>query len=128
MNFILKLICNILLATALVVFISILQFGWTDFTVALGGVKSFASLVAILLMLAVIIGGVAFLQDQDYTGRMTARLIHMIVAVVVVAILAAIGYGWFDLPSGAGLKVLISLLAIVVVSFASTWLGYVEDE
>lgn len=128
MNFALKLICNILLITALVVFISILQFGWTDFTNALGGVMSFAGLIAFLAMGAVIIGGILFLQDQDYTNRMTARLIHLVVATIVVVILAIVGFQWVDLPSGAGMKVLVSLVSILVVSFASTWLGYVEDE
>ena len=79
-------------------------------------------------MAAIIVGGIHILQDNDYTGRMRARITHLVLGVVVVFALGAIGISWVEMPTGAGLKVLACLAAAAILAAASTAIGYVEDE
>jgi len=128
MNAVTKYLLHVLGCVALAAFTCAVLFGWHDFTDALGGARSFAGLVALLFMGGVIIGGILFLQGQNYTDRLRARLTHLIIAFGVVSLLAAIGYSWVDLPNGAGIRVLVAVSACLVVAAASTWIGYLEDE
>jgi hypothetical protein len=128
MNIVTKYVLNLIVSTALAVFACAVLFGWHDFTDALGGVKSFAGLVAVLVMCAIILGGILFLQDQDYTDRWAARITHLIIAFAVVIVLGLIGWNWVDLPNGAGAKVLSVMVACIVAAAIETLVGYIEDE
>lgn len=128
MNTTTKFVLNLLMSTALAVFTASFLFGWGEFTDKLGGVKSFAGLIALLVMGAVIVGGIVYLQRTSYADRTSAMVRDAIVATVAVVVLSAIGYNWIDLPTGAGLKILLVMIACAVVAAAATIIGYVEDE
>ncbi|MDB5165348.1 MAG: hypothetical protein JWM00_238 [Candidatus Saccharibacteria bacterium] len=111
-----------LLNAALAVFTTSLLFGWGDFTDKLGGAKSFAGLVALIVMGAIIVLGILYLQFRDYNDSTPALIRDMILAALVVFLLGGIGYSWMTLPDGAGVKILASLAAIAAVSGVEVWL------
>ena len=128
MNTVNKYVLNMMTNVALVVFVCAVLFGWSDFTDALGGVKSFTGLLALLVMGSIVVGGIVFYQRQDYTDRLTAQITHLVIGLGVTATLTSVGYSWVDLPNGAGMKVLVALAACAVAAVITTWLGYVDDE
>jgi hypothetical protein len=122
MNISTKYAFTSLLNAALAVFVTSVLFGWHHFTDKLGGVQSFAGLVALIVMVAVILFGIVYLQMRDYTDAAPAMIRDLVIAALVVLILAGIGYSWMSLPNGAGVKVLACLVAIAVVSGAEVFL------
>lgn len=112
-----------ILSAALVVFGCSVLFGWGNFVDKLGGVKSFAALIALIFMMLVVIGGIVYLQLRDYEDQTPALIRDLVIAALVVFILAGVGYSWLDLPNGAGMKVLTCLAAIAGVSGVALWVG-----
>lgn len=117
-----KYVFTFILSAALVVFGCSVLFGWNNFVDKLGGAKSFAALVALIIMGAIIIGGIVYLQLRDYENQMPALIRDATIAALVVFILAGIGFSWLSLPNGAGMKVLACLAAIAVASGAVLWI------
>lgn len=122
MNIATKYAFTTLLNAALTVFICSILFGWDDFTEKLGGTQSFAGLVALIIMGLIILGGILYLQMRDYEDAMPAMIRDMVIAALIVFILGGIGYSWLSLPNGAGVKVLLSLVAIAAVSALEVWI------
>jgi hypothetical protein len=110
----------------------VIIFGWTKFIDAVGGLKSFGGLVALILMLIVLIATLAWLMLHNYhtdqgalDGGEFAR--DIIVATIIMVILGAIGYNWIDLPSGAGMKVAAVVALCAIASIITTWIGRIDE-
>lgn len=127
-----KYVLILLLTLAAVMASLVIIFGWTEFIDAIGGLKSFGGLVALILMLIVLIATLAWLMVHNYhtaggdlDGGTFARDIS--VAVIIMLILGAIGYNWIDLPSGAGMKVAGAVIVCAFLAFIETWVGRVDE-
>jgi hypothetical protein len=121
-----KYLSNLVIAICLTVVVCLTFFGWADFTEALGGVKSFGGLLALIVMSAVVVGGIIYLQGRNYGGWTAERVSHLVIATLVVLILGAIGLSWISLPDGAAMKVLAVIAAHLVAAGLSTFVGELD--
>lgn len=124
-----KYLAHLSIMTALILLVSCLLFGWSNLIEALGGIKSFGGLLALLVMGAVVIGGITYLQGHDYGGGWsTKRMVHLVAATTVVIILGVIGLSWLSLTVGAIVKVTCAILLVMIAAAASTLVGEVAEK
>ena len=132
MNIVTKFAFTTILNATLVAFVSSILFGWNKFVGTMGGTESLLGLIALAIMGAVIIGGAAYLMVHDYINEETGIiwfvfLRDLAITTIIVVILAGVGFSWLSLPNGAGVKVLICLILITVISGAQVAIGRHEE-
>ncbi len=121
-----KYLANLVIVITLTLIVCLTFFGWNDTTEALGGVKSFGGLLALVVMSAIVIGGIIYLQGRNYGGWTAERISHLVVATLVVLVLGVIGLSWISLPDGAAMKVLAVALAHLAAAGLSTFVGELD--
>ena len=122
-----KYVLNLLTILTALVLCVVTIFGWNNFVDAVGGLRSFGGLIALTIMGLVLLGTIVWLQVHDYTGNNGAMVRDAVVAFIIIVILGAIGWNWIDLPTGAGLKVLLALVISAIAALITTWIGYVDE-
>jgi len=121
-----KYLANLAIMLVMTVITCSVFFGWSNFTDALGGIKSFGGLVALIVMGVIVIGGIIYLQGHNYGGWTAERIAHLVIATIVVAFLGLIGLSWLSLPDGDAMKVIGAIVAHLVAAGLSTLVGELD--
>lgn len=122
-----KYVLNLLTILTALIFSAVTIFGWNKFVDAVGGLRSFGGLIALTILGLGFVGTIVWLRIAAFTGFDRVVVRDVIAAFFILLALGAIGWNWIDLPTGAGVKVLVGLIISAIAALITTWVGYVDE-